>query len=372
MRSNIVAYELPIDGTIQVVYQTGDDHIHEMVAGQNRKWRDDDITRVAGGPRLETSIITAYPWPDGRTKQIDYTSPMSDGHIHELTLWQGRSWTYEDIMKHLADIPPSDGISIVGYPFKATGSKYVVYTAADAHIHELSVGVTSPWHYTNLTQAAGTHLVESRVLVAYAWESQKTRQVAYLSPDGHVHELQVDVKGSWKHQDLTQLFEVPLAPAQESVLSGYVWQTGETKQVVYIGDDGDIYEFAAGADNQWNYTDLTAVTSAPLAAGSSLAGFAWETGLSKQVVYVGRDHHVHELALERNSVWKHTDLTQRTHAPEASNDVLAGHEWTAQFAKLVVYLDTAENPHIHSLMLEHGGSWKHTDLTDVTGAEPLV
>jgi hypothetical protein len=71
-----------------------------------------------------------------------------------------------------------------------------------------------------------------------------------------------------------------------------------------IEDDGDVYELAAGADKQWNSTDLTAVASAPLAAGSTLSGFAWETGRSKQVVYVGRDHHVHELALERNSVWK--------------------------------------------------------------------
>jgi hypothetical protein len=38
----------------------------------------------------------------------------------------------------------------------------------------------------------------------------------------------------------------------------------------------------------------------------------------------------------------------------------------------VVYLDTGENPHIHSLMLRHGSSWKHTDLTDLTGAQALV
>ncbi|MFL5690385.1 MAG: hypothetical protein ACJ795_01140 [Ktedonobacteraceae bacterium] len=151
-------------------------------------------------------------------------------------------------------------------------------------------------------QAAGTPLVESRILTGYAWEAQQTRQVAYLNADGHVHELQAEVNGSWKHQDLTHLFEAPLA--QEAALSGYVWQIGETKQVVSIGEDGDIYELAAGADKQWSLTDLTAATSAPLAAGSTLAGFAWETGRSKQVVYVGGDHHVHELTLKPKSVWK--------------------------------------------------------------------
>ena len=370
MHSNIVGYEWPLSGTIQVVYQTGDNHIHEMVAGQNKRWRDDDITRVAGGPELETAIITAYPWPDGRTRQIDYISPMSDGHIHELVMLQDHPWTYEDIMDQPTGAPPSDGIDLVGYAWRADGSKYVVYTSPDSHIHELSVGVTGLWRYTNLTQAAGAHPTESRILAAYAWEAQKTRHIVYLSPDGHVHELMVSIGGPWRHQDLTDLTGTPLA--QTSALSGYIWQGGGTKQVVYIGTDGDIYELVAGADNQWKYTDLTEVTAAPLADGSALVGFAWETGLSKQVVYVSADHHVQELLQEQGGQWKHTDLTQHIHAPEASNDVLVGHEWTAQFAKHVVYLDTSENPHIHSLMLMHGGSWKHSDLTDLTGAQALV
>jgi len=33
---------------------------------------------------------------------------------------------------------------------------------------------------------------------------------------------------------------------------------------------------------------------------------------------------------------------------------------------------TRENPHIHELMLKHGGSWHHTDLTRLTDAPELV
>ena len=76
--------------------------------------------------------------------------------------------------------------------------------------------------------------------------------------------------------------------------------------------------------------------------------------------------------MDANGKWQHTDLTRLARSPEAGNDVLAGHEWTPQFAKHVVYLDASENPHIHSLMLKHGGSWHHRDLTDLTGAPPLV
>ncbi len=141
--------------------------------------------------------------------------------------------------------------------------------------------------------------------------------------------------------------------------------------MVYIGTDGDVYELAAGADNHWTYTDLTAVTNAPF-SGSALAAFAWETGLSKQVVYVGSNHHIYELSKTPNGQWQQTYMTQYMYASRGSYDFLVGHEWTAQFAKHIVYLDTSENPHIHSLMLKHGGSWKYTDLMNLTGAQPLV
>ncbi|HET8853623.1 MAG TPA: hypothetical protein VFN02_13965, partial [Ktedonobacteraceae bacterium] len=114
------------------------------------------------------------------------------------------------------------------------------------------------------------------------------------------------------------------------------------------------------------------LTGAPLAEGSALAGYAWETGGSKQVVYVGSDRHISELSYSAGSTWRHSDLTQLVGAPQASDDLVVGYEWTAQFAKQVVYLDTRENPHIHELMLKHGGSWQHMDLTRLTDAPELV
>jgi len=269
MPSNIVAYEWPLDETKQVVFIAGDDQIHEMVTGQKGGWRDDAISELAGAPALalEMAIMTGYAWSDGRTKQIAYVSPVDgNGHIHELVTRQGNTWSYADLMDQLPGAPAADGVAIAGYAWKANGTKQVVYTGSDSHIHELMVGVM----------------------------------------------------GMWAHSDLTQL------------------------------------------------------TGAPPAEGSALAGYAWETGGSKQVVYVGSDRHIYELASSSGGTWSHTDLTRLTGAPEASNELVIGYEWTAQFAKQVVYLDTRENPHIHELMLKHGGSWHHTDLTRLTDAPELV
>ena len=167
MTRNIGAYEWPLNGTTHVVYEAADNHLHEMVIGQDEAWRDDDLTQVAGGPELEEAIMTGYAWPTGRTQQIAYVSPMSNnGHIHELIMLQDHPWSYENLMAQPTGAPPADGLALVGYASKAGGTKHVVYTGPDGHIHELAAGVSGMWRYTNLTQVTGAPLAEGATLAA--------------------------------------------------------------------------------------------------------------------------------------------------------------------------------------------------------------
>jgi len=46
-------------------------------------------------------------------------------------------------------------------------------------------------------------------LHGYAWEVGGTKQVVYTTQDGHLHELSVVVGGSWFHADLTQIAGAP-------------------------------------------------------------------------------------------------------------------------------------------------------------------
>lgn len=371
MPSNIVAYEWSLNGTSHIAYETGDNHIHEMVVGQKGKWSDSDITRVAGGPELEDAILAGSSWPDGHTQQVAYASAMNEnGHIYELVKYQDRPWSFEDIMSQPIGAAPADGFALVGYSLRAAGTKHIVYSGRDGHLHELSAGVTGMWQYTDLTQLLGVPLAENALLAAYAWEAGKTKQVVYVSGDGHVHELMCGMDGTWKHTDLVAATGAPLAGAE--ALTAYAWETGGTKQVVYSGNDGDVYELVSGQDGVWTFADLTGLTSAPLTAGPALTGYAWETDRTKQVVYVDSNYHVNELRMPLQGTWEHTDLTQLLRLPEAGEDTIAAHEWTPQFAKHIVFLDTAENPHIHSLMLKHGGQWQHTDVTDETGSQSIV
>jgi hypothetical protein len=370
MPGNIAGFEWSLNGTAHVIYAVGDNHIHEMVVGQDRIWRDFDVTRAAGGPELESPVITGYGSPDGRTMHIDYTSPVnSKGHIYELTMDQNGTWSNRDLMKQVADAPASDGTVLVGYTWKTGRARQVVYLSADSHIHELAVGVDGTWSHSDLTQLTGAPIIEDTALTAYAWEARGTKEIFYRSADSHVHELMMEVGGPWRHSDLTNLTGVPLV--QGPTLAGYAWEMRGTKQAVFVGSDDDIYELVARADDRWWYTDLTELAEAPLASGSALTGFAWETGEAKQVVYVGSDYHVHEL-VDAGDPRIHTDLTHRLRAPDASDEIIVGYEWSSQFAKHIIFLDKRENPHIHALMLEHGGSWQHRDLTELTGAPELV
>jgi hypothetical protein len=371
MASNIVAYQWPLNGTVHIAYETGDEHIHEMSLGRKGTWRDEDISRVTGAPELEDAILTGASWQGGRTQQIAYASAMNDnGHIYELVMYQDHPWSLEDPLLQPIDAAPADGFALAAYDWRDAGTKQLVYSGRDGHIHELSAGVTGLWRHTALTKVTGAPPAANSLLAAYAWEGGNTKQVVYAGEDGHIHELVSGVDGSWKHADLMAETGAPLAG--DAALAGYAWEGGNTKQVVYTGSDGNVYELVFRQDSRWSFTDLTSLTGAPLAVGSALAAFAWETGLSKQVVYVDRNHHLIELHKPLQEIWKHTDLTQLLGLPESSQDVLAAHEWTAEFAKHIAYLDTAENPHIHSLMLKHGENWRHEDVTGLTGSQSIV
>ncbi len=160
--------------------------------------------------------------------------------------------------------------------------------------------------------------------------------------------------------------------SEDSPLIGYVWETQGTKNLAYMTDAGSIYALVAGKDGTWKGNDVVEHTQAPKAFGSALAGFVWETGGTQQIAYISENQHVQELSAGTDGVWSHSDITQATQAPLAADDSLIGFEWSSSFAKQIVYIDTAENPHIHELMLQHGSEWKHTDVTTLTGASDLV
>ncbi len=154
-------------------------------------------------------------------------------------------------------------------------------------------------------------------IIAYEWLLNGTAHIVYETVDNHIHEMAVGQKGTWRDNDIMRATGSP--ELESAILTGFPWPAGITQQIAYT--------------SPWTFTDLTALAGAPLAAGSALAASAWETGRTKYVAYVGSNNHIYELQMPLQGSWEHTDLTQLLGLPEASEDVLATHEWLPEFAK---------------------------------------
>ena len=369
----IAAYAWEKGGTKQVVYRASDGHIHELFVSVGGSWSHADLTQLAGAPQpAPDSAFSGYEWEVGGTKQVVYIT--ADGHIHELVVSVGGFWSHADLTQ-LAGAPLIlDQVSFSGYEWKAGGSKQVVYPTPGGDIHELFVSVGGFWSNADLTQLAGAPPENNAfpVIAAFEWEAGGTKQVVYRPADVHIHELFVSVGGSWSHADLTQLTGAP-RPEFASAYACFAWKAGGSKQVVYLTADGHFHELFVSVGGSWSHADLTQITGAPRPQpDTAFTGYEWKAGDSKQVVYRTEDGHIHELFVSVGGSWSHADLTLMTDAPPAGTNspTIAGYEWEAGGTKQVVFLTA--NGHIHELFVSVGGSWSHADLTQLTGAPPVA
>jgi hypothetical protein len=252
--------------------------------------------------------------------------------------------------------------SLVGYEWPEGQTKQVAYISQDHHVHELVVGVHGEWQHVDLTAQAGAPVANSRFLVGFAWPEGGSKQVAYLGQEGHVHELRVHAGEVWQHSDVSMLTGAP--PAIQ-VTAGYSWTEGRSKQIIFVGDDHHLHELCVEAGKPWRHVDLTALTNAPLPGSHFMVGYGWSVGHSKQVAYVGQDGHIHELSLEAGGLWHHEDLTAITYAPRAV-DLMVGYEWPLGQCKQVAFV--GEDHHLHELYKGAGNGWRYADLSHITNA----
>jgi hypothetical protein len=140
----------------------------------------------------------------------------------------------------------------------------------------------------------------------------------------HSEEIKKEIPlgGAWHVDDLSARTSAPLAAGAPV---GYV-RSDDVNALVHRGADGHIYEIAlplGGAD--WHIEDLSGRTDAPLAAGDPV-GYVRSDNVNA-VVYRGADDHIYEIALPLGGAdWHVEDLSGRTDTPLAAGDpVVARH-----------------------------------------------
>mgnify|MGYP001589059519 FL=1 len=355
----------------QVTFKTADDHIHELYMIKGGTWQHADLTAITGAPPA-ASIKNAYSWGAGQSKQVVYWT--TDRHIHELYVVLGGTWQHADLTA-ITKAPPFSTLRN-GYSWSAGKSKQVTFTTADDHIHELSVVKGGTWPHAVLTAITGAPPAR-RLGDGYSWEAGQSKQITFQEDQfGPFHELSVVKGGMWQHADLTAISGDPILPnhtyADGAYDWGYVWEMGQSKQMFYRPGSGDSHlkELFVVKGGTWQHADLTAITGAPpigFGLSSDNPGYSWKAGQSKQFVYLTTDHHIHELYVVKGGAWQHADLTAITGAPPAKA-IRNAYSWEAGQSKQVTF--ETDDGHIHELYVVKGGAWQHADLTAITGAPP--
>lgn len=357
----LVGYEWHEGRSKQVAYISQDHHLHELFVGVGGEWQHADLTTLASAPRAINRFLVGYAWPEGGSKQVAYVG--QDGHIQELSVRMGGTWQHADL-NSITGAPPAIAIT-AGFSWSAGRSKQVVFVGDDDHIHELSAEIDKPWQHVDLTALTNAPLPSSKYMVGYQWEAGHCKQVAYVSQDGHIHELFLEAGKRWQHADLTVLTSSPRAT---DLMVGYEWQEGQCKQIAFVSEDGHIHELFLVAGNSWKHADLSALTQAPPAT-DVLTGYSWPQGRTKQIAYVGQDGYLYELFVEAGMQWQHVNLTERASAPLTPVTFLDGYAWSIGGSKQVAY--AGDDGNVRELWMPLAGNWAYADLSQMVMALPV-
>ena len=179
-------------------------HVHELYNTSSGGWKDNDLTKLAGSSSIAVVRVGGL---DGNSDSLtrQHVNFIAGGHVHELYNTPTIRWKDNDLTT-LAGSSSGPGIwsPLAGYSNVVNSIPHVNYIDKNGHVHQLYSPSTGGWKDNDLTKLAGSSstAVQESPLAAYALEDQ---HVNYIDSKGHVHELLLSPKTSWKDNDLTEL-----------------------------------------------------------------------------------------------------------------------------------------------------------------------
>jgi hypothetical protein len=245
----------------------------------------DNLSGTAGSPAAAGDPIGYYV-PATDTHHVIYRT--GDGHLHEL-FWHGVAPVgYGGDLTALASAPPATGQASA---FRGSGGhNLVIYRGGGNHIRSL-YWTTGAVAHEDLSGFAGTPPATSAPF-AYYTPHDDTHQIVYIGNDGHVWELYWPGVAPVVGWNLTAQAGAP--PAGFAPVAYYSAGTN-TKHVIYGSADGRLHElwWVPGGGTP-AHVDLTAFADAPPAADRP-AAFTVEGPNSQHVAFRANDNHVYEI-----------------------------------------------------------------------------
>lgn len=397
---SIVSFGWEAGRSKQVFYVADDGKVHELYKIAGAPWSHAPTSMLAHSAAQVGSgndyQLIGFAWEANHSKHVFFVD--EDENLHELSVDTRGSWRDENLSF------PGLGHLATGYAWEPVGYKHLItYSDSGVEISELhfkgnrwqprNLSSAARFYMQALVRAASSDSPGGASFTAYGWPAGDSQQVAFIGLDGHIHEL-INERTSestwdevWKHTDLTLKTGAP-PPAdfsENSFITGYAWEEGRSKQVLYFDRNGAIHELYRNSGANWCWANLTARTGAPQVSSSRynrMVGYGWPLLGTKQVVFIGDDRHVHEMYCGKNSDWAEAaDLTtiaqsadepSRFGAPPAHRiyNLITACAWGWGGSKQVYYVD-ADN-HIIELSVGRDGCWQFLDLTSRTSSPPII
>ncbi|HYP05248.1 MAG TPA: hypothetical protein VER03_03355, partial [Bryobacteraceae bacterium] len=227
----------------------------------------------------------------------------------------------EDANKHVVDRsaefnkPAASGPPTVCV-LPGLGVHNIAYRDTSGHLHELWRNAQGAAGTTNLTANAGAPLAAGDPF-AYMDPTTNSEILLYRGADANVHCLYWST-GPVGHDNLTGSVGAPRAAGNPV---GWFTPGDGFHHVVYRGGNNHLFEFSWTGPNQAAYGDLTALASAPAAAGDPSAYVDLRRG-TNIVVYRSPDRHIRSLYWSTGPIGM-DDLSGVAGTPAASGDPTA-------------------------------------------------
>lgn len=142
-----------------------------------------------------------------------------------------------------------------------------------------------------------------------------TEDIFYLDSVGHVHQF-VSTANGWSDVDVTASSSAPVA-ASGTALTSVLDSSTNFAHVYYLGTNQHVYELY-GSGTTWHSNDPTSLSGAPVAvSGSSLTSII-ASGNVIHVFYRGTNQNVYEL-YGSGTTWHSDDASSLAGAPVASS-----------------------------------------------------
>jgi hypothetical protein len=148
------------DNSQHVNFVGTDGHVHELYIHPGANWVNNDLTALSGGGVLPLAgtALTGY-WGSDSSQHVNFVG--TDRHVHELYIHPGSSWVNNDLTALSGNGVAPTGGSVLHAYWGSDSSQHVNFVGTDGHVHELYIHPGASWSNNDLTDVLQAQVTQT-------------------------------------------------------------------------------------------------------------------------------------------------------------------------------------------------------------------